>query len=173
MYTYNYALRFDELLGKEIVNFSKKFTQGIDELFCLDGNSIPHATIVKFQLDNEIDDELISKVAQNSPKTIPVNFYGLTFLPSKNGGIWVEISFLKNDALLALQDNIVRVLKNAKIKNKVGDLYRPHITIGKITNDNLIKTIRLDYNLLRRKQVLAIPSLGSSGSDFEFFSLAK
>lgn len=173
MYTYNFALRFDDSVSQEIVNFSERLNKEIDKLFCLDSNSIPHATIVKFQIDNEIDNNLISQFEQYSKNTILVNFYGLSFLPSKNGGIWLEISILKNSEIVVLQENVVSLLNNAKLKNKVGDLYRPHVTIGKIKNDNLVNASLLDYSLLRKKQVLAKPSLGFSGPNFEFFSLTQ
>lgn len=167
MRKFNIALTFDNDISKSIIEYAKELYNVLDSDVLLGTNSIPHVTIGQFS----IEDKEAKRVWQRyksiiiySPK---INFAGITILPSSSGGAWIEISVLKSQSLLKLQDDLMKILSPfGKLANDIGDNYRPHITIAHTITGNEFNKFPLEYKTLRLKSVSTELGIGL-GTNFE------
>lgn len=143
----NFALVPDASYQKMLDEYQQKFLDFLGDDFQLFGASAHHITVCQVRTDRES--------ARRFFDTLPVpeleksvSLSGLTFLPSNSGSTWVEISVLKSKALSELQGGIVERFGVSSIQNDVGDLYRPHLTIGKYKTADAF-AIALPYHELR------------------------
>ena len=163
---YNVALVFEKGVGEEIYGFYEKFKGEMDFEFGLKKDSVAHASVVKFESEEEVDGLLDGLGGEWE-----VDFSGISFLPSHSGeGCWVEISILKSGRLAEIQEKLVERLAGCEIKSGVGDRFRPHVTFGKM-RDCSVRVSDLDYFVLRKKGVRARLVVGAADEDFEFYEL--
>lgn len=163
---YNIAIVFKEEINQSIYDTYNKIKDNLDIAFGLQNNSTPHSTIIKFESKNELTSKEIKTILTDIDD-ITVGFSGLTLLPSHSGGYWVEISVLKSNQIIDLQNILIQRLKKVKILSGIEDRFRPHITLAKVKGG----TINLDdlsYLLLRKKSVKAEVVIGRADSIFEF-----
>jgi 2'-5' RNA ligase len=97
---------------------------------------------------------------------VPLSLAGLTFLPSKEGHLWIEIAVLKNKNLQELQHAVVLLVGDSRIHSGTSDSFRPHITLARALNIRCLEGIRVDENVVRRKNVAGQISLGLSGENY-------
>ncbi|MCK5459999.1 2'-5' RNA ligase family protein [Candidatus Parcubacteria bacterium] len=166
--TYNIALIFDKKIDKKIIDLYFEIKLGLDIIFDLNKLSIPHITVIKFESRAELNKKELANITKNIKSEYFVDFSGITILPSKNKGSWIEISILKNQELINLQNKLKKKLKQFKLISGIDDRFRPHITLAK-TRNNKIKFNKLDYSILRKKQVSAKLAIGKADETFEFF----
>lgn len=167
---YNIALTFDEETNKQIYQFYTKFKDNLNLDFGLEKYSIPHATVIKFKSQSNLSKEELDGLFNNLIVDVKIDFSGITFLPSHSKGCWIEISVLKNQQLIEIQNKLIEKLNKYKIKSGIKDRFRPHITFAKI-KDSKINLEDLDYSLLRKKEVNAKLVIGLAESEFEFHEL--
>jgi len=167
---YNIALSFDEETNKQIYQFYSKFKDNLNLDFGLKEHSIPHATIIKFKSQSELSKEELDNLFNNIIVDLKVDFSGITFLPSHSKGCWIEISILKDQQLIEIQNKLIERVQNHEIKSGIEHRFRPHITFAKI-NDCKINLKDLNYSILRKKQVNAKLVIGLADSNFEFYEL--
>jgi len=166
MKKFNIALTFNNQVASSIINYSQKINKKIDSDVTLGLDSNPHMTIGQFTIEEDKVDKLwkeYSSIIKELPK---ITLSGITVLPSSSGGAWIEISILKSQELLNLQEKLIKTLKPfCKLTNDIGDKYRPHITIAHLTTGNKISNFIFDYDPLRLKNVETKLGLGL-GTDF-------
>ena len=80
----------------------------------------------------------------------------MCFLPAPdNSEVWIEVPFLKSEALSQLQDSLLDLdsLAGREILNGCGDSFRPHVTLGYTSEEVVLRVSELDLpgSLLRRK----------------------
>lgn len=169
MKKFNIALTFESEVSQSIISYAKELYNNIDSDVILGVNSNPHITIGQFNI-GDIEAQLIwdkyKLIANELPK---INFAGITILPSSNGGAWIEISVLKSEALLNLQNSLITVVKPyGELTNDTGDKYRPHITIAHTEEGNEFVKFPFEYKALRLKSVITSLGIGL-GTNFENF----
>jgi len=140
----NAALTFDTKTNKEILNYFKKL-----DIIGLTEKSIPHITVLKFE-----------GTQPNIERELEVEFAGLTILPSRKKGYWIEISVLKSEELLSLQEDLLATV--GKTFSGVQDRFRPHVTLGKV--DSFQSSC---FEKILRKKVRAKLTYGIPDGDFE------
>lgn len=167
---YNVALVFPKEVNKQIYSLYETFKDKLNLDFGLKEYSIPHATIVKFETQKELNREELDELLNGLDLNLKVDLSGITFLPSHDTGCWIEISILKSQELINIQNELIEKLVNHSIKSGIDTRFRPHITLAKI-NDCKINLDNLDYSILRKKQIDASIVIGSADSNFEFYGL--
>lgn len=166
MLTYNFSLVFDKEIENEIREYASKINPTLDTQFILDKDSKPHISLIKFNTTEELDNAIIKTIENLCTKELYVTFSGLTLLPSHNAGTWVEISVIKTNDLIRLQKQAELILPNVQILNKIGDGYRPHITLSKTIGTKDITISNLDDAILRKKNIRVQANLGLAGKNF-------
>lgn len=171
MKKFNIALTFEKEVSQSIINYAKELYNSIESDVILGMNSNPHMTIGQFSVE-DIDAKLIWDNYKLFTKELPkINFAGITILPSSSGGAWIEISVLKSEALLILQNNLISAVRPyGELTNDTGDKYRPHITIAHTTTGNEFLKFPFEYKALRLKSVITSLGIGL-GTNFEHFKL--
>lgn len=159
MTEYNIALLLDDGTAKEIIEYYSSVREGFNVEYGLDVSSRPHITVLKVESDEEID---ISGISFEGGVTLS----GVTLLPSRQNGLWVEIAVLKSKALAELQENLLELVGGCEIKSGTGDRFRPHITLCR-TKDTNCSIEKLGPDLLRRKDVPVRLALRKSEGIFE------
>lgn len=143
----NFALVPDASFQDLLDSYQQSFVDNLGGDFTLFGASAHHITVCQVRTDQEAAKDFFSTLAPHQLQD-SVNLSGLTFLPSSSGSTWVEISVLKSKVLSELQDAIVDRFGSNNIQNDIGDLYRPHLTLGKYKTTNAFD-ISLPYQELR------------------------
>jgi len=166
MLTYNFSLVFEKEIEDEIREYAGKINPPLDTQFVLDKDSKPHISLIKFNATEELNNKIIKQIENLCTKELYVAFSGLTLLPSHNAGTWVEISVIKTNNLIKLQKQAELLLPNAQILNKIGDGYRPHITLSKTVDVNNLTLSNLDYSILRKKNIRVQANLDLAGKNF-------
>ena len=162
----NLALTFPQLHAEAFLNFSQYLNSTMTSDFVLSEDSIPHLTILQF--DAHPQELPWSALAKLLKCPLPLSLAGLLFLPSKEGHLWIEISVLKSAALSELQREATSIVGDRRIHSGVGDHFRPHITVARATNTRTIPAMKIDDEVVRRKDVVGNLTLGISGSNFQF-----
>ena len=159
---YNIALLFSRDLELSIIEFAAMLVAGHDASHVPAPNAQPHLTLLQFELDEGNFHKMRNRCLSSLPNVVEIDFSGLTFLPSSKGGMWVEISVIRTNALVEVQQRCLEVLGHIEVLNKTGEKYRPHVTLGRF-KEYKIPPISLDYALLRTRGVQARPGFGLSG----------
>lgn len=168
---YNIALTFDKETSDQIYNFYKNIKNNLNVDVGLEKNSIPHATIIKFESQSELDKNELNEILNDLECDITVDFSGITFLPSRSGeGCWVELPILKSKQLVEIQNKLLTKLTDFKIVSGTENRFRPHITFVK-TKDCKTSFDDLDSSILRKAQVNAKIVIGKAGHVFEIYEL--
>ena len=167
MKKFNIALTFNKEVSQKIIEYSNGLYKILDSDVILGVNSTPHMTLGQFIVeDNEaktVWESYKSKITE-LPK---VNLAGLAFLPTNEGDVWIEITILKSNALLNLQEVLIKTLAPYGIlTNDIADNYRPHITIAHSIIGKELPKYPLDFNVLRLKSVSTELGIGL-GTSFE------
>jgi len=145
---------------KKIIDYSRLVNSKILSTYKLNDNSLPHITILQFIMEESKEYEIVHKLFKLSFKKIFVNFYGASFLPSKDRKtVWIEISVERNNELIKLQNKVLQVLKPKKILNSLGNKFRPHITISRCDIKQIPVNI-LDNKILIKQRLTCNPCLG-------------
>lgn len=134
MNTLSFVLIFSDAVAEDLCSYSKLVGAETESKFNLDGNFVPHITVLQFEAE-ESEAESIWKELVNSeaPVTLEVIMAGLCFLPSPdNTEVWLEVPALKSDMLLELQRSLLLLpnLSGRRILNGCNDVFRPHVTLG-------------------------------------------
>lgn len=171
MKKFNIALTFDKDISQGIIDYSRELYKILDSDVILGENSTPHMTIGQFS----VDDATASKVWGNyksMAKELPkINLAGLTILPSRSAGAWIEISVLKSKELLKLQEDLINILLPfGTLTNDTGDNYRPHITVAHTITGTEFMKFPFEYKTLRLKSVATELGIGL-GTNFENLTL--
>lgn len=167
---YNIALVFDKGTNGQIHDFYSGIKGKLNLEFGLKEDSIPHATIAKFESYRELDRGELDDILKDVLLDLKLDFSGITFLPSHSEGCWVEMPILKSWKLVGAQREIVSRLDEFRILSGVGDRFRPHMTFCKI-RDSRIDLDCLDYSVIRKKNVESRAVIGLADSGFEFYKL--
>lgn len=169
---YNLGLIFEPMWEERLVSFSQKLRAGYQSSVQLGPEVLPHVTIVQFEASAPEAQEYWKRIqALPPPPSLQVSFSGLTFLPSSKDGMWVEISIYRNKILESLQNQALGILSPRKPHNKVGEFYRPHVTIARF-NGFVWPTLKaLPYELVRATNLTTYLAIGRSGGQFEIGSL--
>ena len=143
--------------------------QRFDSRFLLSKSSIPHVTLLQVEWDRSQED-LNRRVAPFKNDVTELDLLGLCFLPGRHGEVWIEIPVKKTSGLTQLQMALLSAVEVSfpRIKNGVGDNYRPHLTLGLIDNGRTICLEEFEYSLLRKRGLKCALELGLSGPSFEF-----
>lgn len=168
---YNLGLLFEPTWEERIVSFSHELSAGYQSSVRLGPEVLPHVTIVQFEASAREAQEYWERIQVLLPPSLQVNFGGLTFVPSSKDGMWVEISVYRNRALESLQNQVLGVLSPKTPLNKVGELYRPHVTVARFGGSVWPLLKALPYELLRATNLVAYPAIGRSGDRFEIGNL--
>ena len=167
MHKFNIGLIFNKEVTSQIIEYAQKLYNQIPSKLSLGKNSLPHMTIIQFTAEESAKTSIwteCKKLVIDNPSII---LSGLTVLPSSSGGAWLEISVLKNDELLKLQQNIISCLPSSlSPDNDTGDKYRPHITIAHIAEGHKTLPGPLEYIPLRLSNVESKLAIGV-GTNFD------
>ncbi|NOD85912.1 MULTISPECIES: hypothetical protein [unclassified Ruegeria] len=152
-----FVLAFGDTENKEWISYSELSKNSYTSEFALGEDYLPHATIVQFR-GSVGDANMIWKEATSKGLngTIEVVAAGMCFLPAPdNSEVWIEVPFLKSEALSQLQDSLLGLdsLAGREILNGCGDSFRPHVTLGYTSEEAVLRVSGLDLpgSLLRRK----------------------
>ena len=167
----NFALLFSEEHNRIFTEFSQMITARVRSDFELNEESLPHLTVVQFELPDSAVADCTQKLLSLESEPVDLELMGLTFLPSKDGNMWIEISVLKSERLSRLQREALALLGDARINSGTDDNYRPHITVAHALEQRRGLDIELDVNVVRRKKVTGRPAVGSCGPQFQFVSV--
>ena len=168
---YNLALLFNKKNNTEIFDFYSTIKNGLNVEFSLQKSSIPHVTIVKFESQKKLSEGKLENLLIGNDEQIFVDFSGIAVLPSRSsGGVWIELSILKNKQLVELQNKLTKELGDYEITSGVHDRFRPHVTLAK-TKNKVVNFDDLDTSLLRKEKVPARLAIGKADSVFEFLNI--
>lgn len=144
---YNIALTIeDEFLDKAIeiyenlgLNLKTKFRVGKDSKL--------HATIVKFESNNELKISELKELIKDLNQNILITIYQVRALPSNENPIWIELSLELTDELKKLHLKLLERTNKFKIINRVRKQYRPHITLARTLKDRVNNVIPITRTL--------------------------
>jgi 2'-5' RNA ligase len=163
---YNLALVFEEDVDKRL----RVLTRAIEAASGAKYDSgRPHITLAQFEAHPEGAQQIWRHLRSVIPAPIAVDFAGITFLPSKDGGQWVEVSVTRTHALTEAQDAVTRAFPKIRLLNQAGEGYRPHVTLSKTATARGLP-VAFDYELLRQKGVRSYPAFDVAGGDFKAFT---
>jgi len=164
---YNIGFLFkDEKFNSYLKKLSQKYGENIDSKYILGINSLPHITVLQVEGEKEnILKTLKSEKLLNYRFTLSLsNFH---CIKSADNSVWYELQINPTKELIDFQQRIYFALGKPNIKNKIGENYRPHITLGFIEKDSPKLTYLLQENL-EYSSIEGFLSLGISGPEFQF-----
>lgn len=164
----NYALLLETAHSAAFVGYSHLITATNESDFRLGEESLAHLTIVQFEVSDQDVASVGGRLCELAREPIALELMGLTFLPTKDGHMWVEVQVLKSDRLAVLQREALTIIGNATIHSGVADAYRPHITVARLLNRQQLPSIAVEYEVARRKGVRGRAALGVCGPQFQF-----
>ncbi len=168
---YNLGLIFEPTWEERIVYFSQELDAGHQSSVRLAPKASPHVTIVQFEASANEAREYWERVHTILPPSLLVSFAGLTLLPSSKEGTWVEISVYRTSALASVQKQALAVLSPKVPLNKIGDFYRPHVTLARFADPSIPTLQLLPHDLLRAKDLRTYIAMGRLEGRFEIGSL--
>lgn len=134
--------------------------------YLLSSSVFPHITVAQFELNDEEKARLqilweeIAKlnIKPFSPKLIGVSF--IKGLKSHDGFYWAQLAVERDPLVMKTHHQVVDVLNKHQLSclNDAGDIYKPHITLARIT---LSKSIPLWTSELLAAQEFRI-AIGAS-----------
>lgn len=161
MQLYNIALVFDNKVSDMIISYATKLYEIMNSDVILGRNSHPHMTIAQFEVEKNQAKEIWDSCTSSLKDTPDLTFSGLTILPSSKGGAWLEISILKSNSLLAVQDTLKTIIEPyGSLSNASADAYRPHVTLAHTTSANSLNSLCFSYEPLRLKSVKTALDIG-------------
>jgi 2'-5' RNA ligase len=131
--------------------------------------ALPHVTLLKTHDSAEITvDQAIHAVGSLIGRRVSLTFAGLNLIPSRSGGVWVEIQVLKTKSLVQLHDELVHagIFESGWIESAVGDEFRAHITVARFPQP-LAFVPDMPLSVLRMANVESFLTVGSAGNTFE------
>src|SRR5690242_826686 len=120
---YNFGLLFDYDDNDAFINYSKDLNRTLPSDFRLGDRSLPHLTVLQFEAEQYMLPSLWDNIRSIGDSPLPLSLAGLTFLPSKEGHLWIEIAVLKSERLQELQDIVVSCVAGAKIHSGTNDSF--------------------------------------------------
>jgi len=165
---YNFGLLFEHDHNDAFTNYSADLNKILSSDFQLGDRSLPHLTVLQFEAERETLPSLWDNIKSIGGSPVPLGLAGLTFLPSKEGHLWIEIAVLKSKRLQELQDVVVSRVAGAKIHSGTNDSFRPHITLARALNTRNLQGIVINESVVRRKDVVGQISLGLSGENYQY-----
>ncbi len=171
MEKFNIALIFGEDYNQRIIDYANRLYKSIKSDVILGINARPHLTIAQFEASYKEAVQIWNAFNDISIPPPKLTLSGITILPSSNGGAWIEISVLKTDQLVNIQNSLVSILNKVNGPSSgVGNNYRPHITIGHMLDGTSIRNLEFDYGSIRIKNLLTTYGIGL-GEKFKEFKL--
>lgn len=152
-----FVLAFDDVENKQWIDYSRLSKSAYTSAFALGEDYLPHATVVQFRGSVRDADSIWNEASSKGlTGTIEVAAAGMCYLPAPdNSEVWIEVPFLKNEALSRLQDALLGLesLVGCEILNGCGDSFRPHVTLGYTSEETVLRISELELpgSLLRRK----------------------
>lgn len=165
---YNFGLLFEHDHNNAFVNYSEDLNKSLPSDFRLGFKSLPHLTVLQFEAERDSLIGLWENIKSIGGSPVPLSLSGLTFLPSKEGHLWIEIAVLKSKRLQELQDLVVSHVGNVKIHSGTNDSFRPHITLARALNTRHLQGVVINESVVRRKDVVGQISLGLSGENYQY-----
>lgn len=112
--------------------------------------NVPHITLAIYDQLPVIHRDSLATAGHASDGLI-LQGNGLAILPSRHENkIWIEVPMSKTAALLDLQAGLLKLVPDQTAINAVGDMFRPHITLGSITAEQTgMLTLITDVECLR------------------------
>jgi 2'-5' RNA ligase len=162
----NAALVFDDEPSRKFERYSALLAQHLTFDVVLGPRNLPHLTILQFEGEGEASDW--RRLSSLMPEPLAISLAGLTFVPAKEGHVWVEIQVLKSAALDACQRALLEAVGARPTHNGLGDAFRPHITLGRVASSPTIVSLPLEDQVVRMKNVRGSLSVGRAGSNYEF-----
>ena len=167
MKKYNIALVFNQEVETQIIGYAKKLYNHIPSKLSLGQNSLPHMTLIQFTAEESVKKTVWADFRGLALETPILTLSGVTILPSSGGGAWIEISVLKSDELLKLQQSIISCLPSIITPdNDTGDKYRPHITIAHLSESRETIAVPVEYKPLRLNNLESKLAIGV-GTNFD------
>jgi 2'-5' RNA ligase len=162
----NAALLFEDNSAHQFQIYSALLAKQTAFDLKLGPKNLPHLTVLQFEGEGDVASwRRLAGLAMNP---IPLTLAGLTFVPAKEGYIWVEIQVLKSEALEACQRSLLGAIGGRPTHNGLGDGFRPHITLGRIAHSRKISGLPVNGDIVRMKNVTGRLSVGFAGPNYEF-----
>lgn len=165
---FNLALLFHNDVAESLVHYSKYINEQLPSDFTLSRDSLPHLTILQFELECEHLDDYWKRLGVSCVNSIMVDFSGLTFLPAKDGSMWIEAAILRNSSLSELHKIAVSQIDTGLITSNTLDSYRPHVSFAHSIHGSQIEHMVVDYRTVRQKAVECFLAVGESGPNYQF-----
>jgi 2'-5' RNA ligase len=108
--------------------------------YLLGDHSLPHVTLAQFYANQQAYAAIVHDLQKVT--NIPhLEFTGFNFGKDdrEEGTWWVSLSIARNPTLMDLHQSVCTILKKHQIQpiNRIGDLYRPHLTLARIQKVHL------------------------------------
>lgn len=175
--THNIALTFPQDISNAYIDFAENFSDSAYD-YCISEHVIPHITLCQIALEDlELHTKIVDALSDIVTKGFDIDPFGIGFrFGSKRHRekLWLELSFKKNDGLVALQKEVCDTVKQLKIKPlTVCDInYHPHLTFCNLRlNDPLprINSVKSFNNIMSSQS--AFLSFGQSDDNGQFLSV--
>lgn len=170
---YNFALCFAQPVHAVLVRYSESVAAAGVADFALGANSIPHLTIVQFEAERDAIEYVVPRLCALVREPVPLQLMGLTFLPTRDGHLWIEINVLKSETLVWLQRAAIELLGDATIHSGIGNAYRPHVTVARLLEQKTVPPIRIAYEIVRHTDVVGHAAVGVSGPQYQLERLLR
>lgn len=162
----NAALLFDEGQAAAFVDYSARLCRDRDCDVVLGAGNLPHLTLLQFEAEGDL--EQWRDLGRLATSPLPLALAGLTFVPSRDGHVWLEIQVLKSRVLEACQQRLVAAVGERPIHNGTGDAFRPHITLGRVRSTRTIGSFQLEDAVVGMKDVRGRLAVGRAGDNYAF-----
>ena len=107
---YSISLIFEKETNNQIYNLCGKINSNLNLEFEMKETSVPHLTIIKFESKTKLTTAQLKSLIPTINYNIPIDLAGITVLPSKSNGHWIELSILKNHQLIQIQNEILYII---------------------------------------------------------------
>lgn len=162
---YNIGFLFkDDSFNGFVKELSQIYGKKFNSNYILGVNSFPHITLLQVVGDKS---EIYNILKENNFLNIKINFSLSCFycnISEKETCYEIRVELSKE--LIELQDKIYNALGKPEIKNKLGNRFNPHITLGCIKPESGIKLI-LEENI-SFNSIDGYLSFGVSGENYQF-----
>lgn len=161
---YNIALLpIDNNFNQKLVHYSQEID--INAPYKLGRDSLPHITLLQFQMDAA--DLEILKANFHRLEDFNISTLGFSFARFKHLDSWA-IDIKKTTDLVALQRKLKEQFDITSI-NGFGDEFSPHFTLAAWeSQNNLPIKFNIDENIVYQDNIKCRLSLGISGPKFQF-----
>lgn len=162
----------DKSYSNELFALSKTI---VGSEFHLDGNHLPHVTIIQFKAESSELYELKKQIDEINNQISEVFTNGINFVSDlENNLTWAEVLVLKSEVLQELQARVLSLpfAKDHEIKDwGTGNRYRPHITLGVLVgSENKTKVELENHKKIANSPIKVSLEVGENG---EYYSFVK